>query len=45
MLDRKYADLAANKAIELLSVDSPSGFTEKIADKVIDEFTKLGYVC
>lgn len=45
MLDRKYADLAANKAIELLNVDSPSGFTEKIADKVIDEFTKLGYVC
>ena len=45
MLDRKYAELAANKAIELLNVDSPSGFTEKIADKVIDEFTKLGYVC
>ncbi len=45
MLDRKYADLAANKAIELLNVDSPSGFTEKIADKVIDEFTKLGYAC
>lgn len=45
MLDRKYADLAANKAIELLNIDSPSGFTEKIADKVIDDFTKLGYVC
>ena len=45
MLDRKYAQLGANKAIELLNVDSPSGFTEKIADKVIDEFTKLGYVC
>ena len=45
MLDRKYADLAANKAIELLNIDSPSGFTEKIADKVIKEFSKLGYVC
>lgn len=45
MLDRKYADLAANKAIELLNIDSPSGFTEKIADKVIEEFSKLGYVC
>ena len=45
MLDRKYAKLAADKAIELLNIDSPSGFTENIADKVIDDFTKLGYVC
>ena len=28
---REYADFAAKKAIELIGIDSPSGFTEKAA--------------
>ena len=30
-LERKYAEFAAEKAIELIGIDSPSGFTEKAA--------------
>lgn len=45
MLDRKYAQLGANKAVELLNIDSPTGFTENIAAKLVQEFTSLGYKC
>ena len=30
-LERQYVDYAAEKAIELLNIDSPSGFTKKAA--------------
>lgn len=42
-MDRKYAVYAAEKTIELLGVDSPSGFTRRAADWVYDEFTALGF--
>jgi len=43
MLKRKYAEFAANKAIELLNIDSPSGFTKNAAKWVLDEFSALGF--
>lgn len=42
-LERKYADFAAEKAIELIGIDSPSGFTEKAAEWVKNEFEALGF--
>ncbi len=42
-MDRYYADYAAQKAVELLSIDSPTGFTEKAADWVKNEFASLGF--
>lgn len=41
-LSRSYADFAARKAIELLKIDSPSGFTSNAAEWVMKEFTTLG---
>ena len=40
---REYADFAAKKAIELIGIDSPSGFTEKAAKWVKNEFEALGF--
>ena len=42
-LDKKYAKFAANKAIELLNIDSPTGFTKKAASWVLDAFGDLGF--
>ena len=42
-LNRDYAVFAAEKAIELLNIDSPSGFTRKAAAWVLDAFGKLGF--
>lgn len=42
-LERKYADFAANKAVELLGIDSPSGFTAKATEWVRQEFEALGF--
>lgn len=42
-IDRKYAEFAVEKTCELLSVDSPTGFTDKAAEWVKNEFTALGY--
>lgn len=41
-LSKTYADFAARKAIELLKIDSPSGFTSKASEWVMKEFTALG---
>lgn len=41
-LTREYAEFAAEKAIELLNIDSPSGFTGKAANWVMNEFSKYG---
>ena len=42
-LERKYAEYAAEQAIELLNIDSPSGFTKKAATWVLDSFNALGF--
>ena len=42
-MDRKYAEFAAQKALELLAIDSPSGFTDKATDWVIEQFFSLGF--
>lgn len=42
-LKREYAEYASSKAIELLNIDSPSGFTKKAAAWVLDAFSGLGY--
>ena len=42
-LERKYADYASEKAIELLNIDSPTGFTRKAAAWVKDAFEGLGF--
>ena len=42
-MDQKYADYAVEKAVELLCIDSPTGFTEKAAEWVLDAFRSLGY--
>lgn len=43
MLQYKYAEYATEKTAELLMIDSPSGFTEKAAKWVRDEFASLGF--
>lgn len=43
MTDKKYADYAWEKTSELLSIDSPSGYTEKAAEWVKNEFAALGF--
>ncbi len=42
-MDRKYAEFATEKAVSLLGIDSPSGFTAKAAEWVRDEFSALGF--
>lgn len=43
MISYDYAKYATDKAVELLSIDSPTGFTLKAAEKVKEVFEKLGY--
>jgi len=40
---KKYTEYAVEKTCELLSIDSPSGFTGKAADWVKNEFLALGF--
>jgi len=42
-MERSYAEYAANKAAELLAIDSPSGFTDTAAQWVADTFRGLGF--
>ena len=42
MIDRKYAEFAWERAAELLSIDSPSGFTAQAAQWVKGAFEILG---
>lgn len=44
-MDRSYAVYAAEKAIELIKTDSPTGFTQKISEQVKKEFEALGFKC
>ena len=43
MIERMYAEYAWEKTETLLSIDSPSGFTEKAASWVRDAFAALGF--
>lgn len=42
-MDYEYAKYATKKAKELLSIDSPTGFTDRAADWVQNAFTDLGF--
>lgn len=42
-MDRKYAEYAVQKSVELLAIDSPTGFTDKAAQWVQKEFSALGF--
>jgi len=42
-MDYNYARYSAEKAAELLAIDSPTGFTAMAAKWVLDTFTELGY--
>ena len=42
-MDRKYAEYATKKAVQLLAIDSPAGFTDKAAEWVKNEFSTLGF--
>ena len=42
-MDRKYADFAAQEAVRLLDIDSPTGYTEAAAERVKNEFSALGF--
>jgi putative aminopeptidase FrvX len=42
-LDYKYAEYATEKTVQLLGIDSPSGYTEKAAKWVRNEFSSLGF--
>ena len=42
-MDKKYVDYAVENTLDLLKIDSPSGFTVKAVDFVAEEFKKLGY--
>ena len=42
-MDRKYADFAAQEAVRLLDIDSPTGYTEAAAEWVKNEFAALGF--
>ena len=42
-MDKKYAEYATQKTVELLGIDSPSGFTGKASKWVQGEFKALGF--
>ena len=42
-MTREYAQYSADKAMELIAIDSPSGYTAKAAEWVKNEFETLGY--
>ena len=43
MIDRNYADIAWQQAQALLSIDSPSGYTQKAAEWLKAAFKDMGY--
>ena len=43
MLNRNYAEYATEKAVSLLAIDSPTGYTGAAAEWVRAEFAALGY--
>ena len=43
MMNRTYATYATEKAVSLLAIDSPTGYTKAAAEWVKSEFAALGY--
>ena len=43
MLNRTYAEYATQKAVALLAIDSPTGYTKAAAEWCRDEFAALGF--
>lgn len=43
MITMQYADFAWEKTAQLLAIDSPTGFTDKAAVWLCEQFTALGY--
>ena len=43
MIDEKYVDFAVEKTLELLGIDSPSGYTQQAAEACLNEFRALGF--
>ena len=42
-MEQRYAQYAVEKAVQLLAIDSPTGYTKEAALFVMDEYKKLGY--
>ncbi len=42
-MDKKYVDYAVEKALELLSVDSPTGYTDEVASLIVSLSESLGF--
>lgn len=42
-MDQKYTEFAVQKTVELLGIDSPTGYTVAAEQFVLEEFKKLGY--
>ena len=40
---KKYTDYILTQAKNLLDIDSPSGFTEKVKDYLLAEYRSFGY--
>ena len=42
-MDRSYALYSAEKTVELVGIDSPTGYTKKAVEYVKESFGALGY--
>ena len=42
-MERKYADYAVEQAVELIAIDSPTGYTREAAEWVKNAFSSLGF--
>lgn len=42
-MDRKYAEFAVQKTVELIAIDSPAGYTDAAAEWVKKEINELGF--
>ncbi len=43
MTEKKYVDYIVEQTKKILSIDSPSGYTKKVAEYVMNEYKALGY--
>ena len=43
MQDQKYVDYIMEKTVEVLAVDSPTGYTKEAAEYVCNAYRALGY--
>ena len=40
---KQYLDYIMEQLENLMAIDSPSGFTEKVTDYLLEEYKKMGY--